>query len=70
MAKLTLKDKVELYENFLKKIAAVNPAEVEAEAIKTAPDKLYRYAYALGWVRGALQEVVSDAQYALNQGKK
>lgn len=67
---LTLRDKVELYENFLNKIAAVDVAAVEAEAMSMAPDKLYQHAYALGWVRGVLNTAVSDAQYALSQGKK
>ena len=70
MPKLTLRDKVELYENFLNKIAAVDVAAIEAEALSVAPDKLYRYAFALGWVRGALNTAVTDAQYALSQGRK
>jgi len=70
MAKLTLRDKVDIYENFLEKIAAVKPEEIEAEALSRAPDKLYRYAFALGWVRGALNTAVTDAQYALSQGRK
>jgi hypothetical protein len=67
---MTLKDKVALYENFLTKIAAVNPAEMEARGEALAPDKAYKHAFALGYVRSTLQEVASDAQYALSQGKK
>ena len=67
---LTLRDKVELYENFLTKIATVDVAAVEAEALAMAPDQLYRHAFALGWVRGAFNVAVTDAQYALSQGRK
>lgn len=70
MAKLTLRDKVDLYENTLKRIAAINANEVEADAMVAAPDKLYVHAFALGWLRGALNSVTQDAYWTLQQGAK
>mgnify|MGYP000320937680 CR=1 FL=1 len=67
---LTLKQKVELYENTLKRIASINAGEIEEEAIMAAPDRLYRHAFALGWVRGKLADTAKDAQWTLNQGAK
>ena len=67
---MTLKDKVELYENFLKRIATINASAIEAEALSLAPDKLVKHAFALGWMRGQLNSVTVDAQWTLNQGRK
>lgn len=70
MAKLTLQDKVDLYENTLKRIAAINAEAVELEALGSAPDALYKFPFALGWLRGALKSVAQDAYWTLNQGAK
>ncbi len=70
MAKLTLKDKVELYENVLKEIRRINSDEVASEGLAQAPDEKYAHAFALGWVKGKLGQVVRDAAWALNQGAK
>jgi hypothetical protein len=70
MAKLSLRDKCDLYENTLKRIASIKTAEVEARGLELAPDKTYSRAFALGWVRASLQDVVDDAYYTLAQGAK
>lgn len=69
---MTLKDKVELYENFLKKIAAVDVAKEMEEAL-VHPNNTYvenKYPFAFGMIGQAYKNAVSDAQYALSQGKK
>lgn len=75
---LTLRDKVELYENFLKKIAA-HDVEKECSAALVDPhnpgiagesEYINKYPFAFGMIGQAYKEAVSDAQYALNQGKK
>lgn len=74
---MTLKDKVELYENFLKRIAAIDVEKECSEALEDShnPDKedpttVSRYPFAFGMIGQAFKNAVSDAQYALSQGKK
>lgn len=68
---MTLRQKVALYEATLKQIAEGQTAmEVEAEAMMAAPDELYKHAFALGWMRSALNRKILAAQWALNQGAK
>ena len=74
---LTLRDKVELYENFLNRIAAIDVEKETAEALedphnpgKGAPEFISRYPFAFGMISQAFKNAVSDAQYALTQGKK
>lgn len=65
---LTLRDKVELYENFLKSISST---EWDVN-ISQAPDyaKGYAYCWGMGTAVARLRRCVEEAQYALNQGKK
>ncbi len=66
---LTLRDKVELYENFLKSIAST---EWDVN-INHAPDyvsKDYAYSWGMGTAVARLRRCVEEAQFALNQGKK
>jgi len=67
---VSMRDKIDLYENFLKKIAAIDVEKECVEALANAPDKEYDRAYALGAVSQAFKFAVSDAQYALAQGAK
>lgn len=74
---LTLKDKVELYENFLNRIAKIDVEKECAEALedprnpgKGSPEYISKYPYAFGMVGQSFKNAVSDAQYALSQGKK
>ena len=68
--KVSLKDKVDIYENFLKRIASIDVEKECVEALANAPDKEYDRAYALGAVSQAFKFAVSDARYALNCGAK
>lgn len=74
---MTLRDKVELYENFLNKIAGHNVEKECSDALEDAhnpgrdnPAFISRYPFAFGMIGQAYKDVVSDAQYALSQGKK
>jgi hypothetical protein len=78
---MTLKDKVELYENFLNRIAAI---DVEKECTEALADPhntgltnvsgdygfMSKYPFAFGMVSQSFKNAVSDAKYALSQGKK
>lgn len=75
---LTLKAKVELYENFLKKIADHDVVKEMTEALEDphnpgrAPVNEFNnpYPFAFGLISLSFKDAVSDAQYALDQGKK
>jgi hypothetical protein len=74
---LTLRDKVELYENFLIGIAAIDVEKMMAEALedphnpgKGVPEFISRYPFAFGMISRAFKNVVSDAQYALKRGEE
>ena len=74
---MTLRDKVELYENFLTRIAAIDVEKECAEALedahnpgKGAKEFISRYPFAFGMVGQSFKNAVSDAQYALSQGRK
>lgn len=76
--KVSLKDKVDIYENFLKRIASIdvqrechealthekNPGNAEGRTFES------KYPFAFGMVSQSFKNAVSDAQYALNQGAK
>ena len=69
---MTLKDKVELYENFLKRIADHDVVQ-EMELALVDPHNTFvenKYPFAFGMIGQAFKNAVSDAQYALSQGKK
>jgi hypothetical protein len=75
---MTLKDKIELYENFLKKIASHDVEKEMNEALehpnnggsKPGEPFVSRFPFAFGMISQSLKNAVSDAQYALDQGKK
>lgn len=68
--KVSLRDKVDIYENFLKSIAAIDVEKEKAEALANANDPEFKYCFAFGWIGAKLNSVVRDTQYALNQGAK
>lgn len=75
---MTLKDKVELYENFLKKIASHDVDKERSEAFADPHNTgipgmslhVSKFPFAFGMISQSYKSVVSDAQYALSQGKK
>lgn len=71
MAKLTLKEKVDLYENFLNDIAKRDLVAIAEESFSEPEDdgsKNYPYAY--GYTASQLEIVIMNARYALAQGAK
>jgi hypothetical protein len=69
--KVSLRDKVYIYENFLKRIATIDVEKECEEALKHPDnDPLYKYPFAFGMIGRQLKSVVSDAQYTLSQGTK
>jgi aspartyl/asparaginyl beta-hydroxylase (cupin superfamily) len=75
---VSMRDKIELYENFLKKIAAIDVEKECTDALEDphnlgvpgTQDFISRYPFAFGMVSQSFKNAVSDAQYALNQGAK
>jgi hypothetical protein len=75
---MTLKDKVQLYENFLTKIASIDVEKECDEGLnhpnngggKPGEPYVSRYPFAFGMVSQSFKNAVSDAQFALSQGKK
>jgi len=68
--KVSLRDKVDLYENFLKRIATIDVEKEKELALAEANDPEYKYCFAFGWLGAKLKSAVTDAQYALNEGAK
>jgi hypothetical protein len=75
---MTLKDKVELYERILKKLAEIDVEKETKEALDhpnnggSKPGELFisKYPFAFGMVSQSFKNAVSDAKHALSQGKK
>jgi len=75
---VSMRDKIDIYENFLKAIANIdvekecnealahenNPGNAEGRTFES------KYPFAFGMISQAFKMAVSDAQYALNQGRK
>jgi hypothetical protein len=75
--KVSLKDKVDIYENFLKRIASIDVEKECKDAFnhpynpaKSSELFMSKYPFAFGMIEQVLKGVVTDAQYALNQGAK
>jgi hypothetical protein len=75
---LTLRDKVELYENFLIGIAKIDVEKECAEALVDPGNPgvpgtdafISKYPFAFGMISRSFKNVVSDAQYALKRGEE
>jgi len=75
---VSMRDKIDIYENFLTRIANIDVEKECVEALENPKNpgnvkgELYlnKYPFAFGMVSQAFKSAVSDAQYALNQAKK